>query len=320
MQFFISSKVLKVTVSNAAQPNKPSRSSQMSSPMMFYKKPVTLNRDTHRKLRYQAQRDYRFSQEVNSVPLVGDEFFQASRDLSVLFKRDSDGKYFPLALMSLRNNGHDLVSEEGNWTGIYVPAFLRRYPFALTSSGHVCIDEKSTAFGLDEGQALFDKKGSNSEVLLSIVAFLKQYESESDRTSDFCEALSEKMMFKPFNVQITAREQSPVRLDGLFVIDEAVFSRLEGNLLQEWFQKGWVAWIYAHLHSIGTLSQLSDRLNPSAMQEPKNDTDPGLHLKTELEQGSEQEPEPEPEQEQEQEPETRHQNDTETLAQKELQT
>lgn len=236
---------------------------------MFYKNPVPLNRETHRELCYQPQRDYRFSLEVNSVPLVGDEFFQASRDLAVLFKRDSNGQYFPLALMSLRNNGHDLVSESGEWTGIYAPAFLRRYPFALTDNGNVCIDENSPALSSDAGEPLFDENGNNSESLDRIVAFLKQYEAESLRTAAFCEALSEKMMFKPFNVQISPLEHSPVRLEGLFVIDEAVFSRLEGDLLQDWFRKGWVAWIYAHLHSIGTLGQLSNRLIASVEPEPE---------------------------------------------------
>lgn len=251
----------------------------MSNSFMFYKKPVSLNRETHRDLCYQPQHDYRFSLEVNSVPLVGDEFFQASRDFSVFFKRDDDGKYFPLALMSLRNNGHDLVNDSGNWTGIYVPAFLRRYPFALTDNGNVCIDENSPALSREEGEPLFDENGNNSASLDRVVGFLKQYEAESLRTGDFCEALSEKMMFKPFNVQITPQEHSPVRLEGLFVIDEAVFSRLEGDLLQDWFRKGWVAWIYAHLHSIGTLGQLSNRLIASV----ESQTDPQPALKPDLE-------------------------------------
>lgn len=122
------------------------------SELLFYEKLVALNRARHQNLRLKPMEDgYAFSGGVNSVPLAGIEFFEASRDMTVLFQKGADGHFFPVVMMSLSNSGHELVDARGNWQGSYVPAFIRRYPFALAADGTVCLDENSRAFSETEG-------------------------------------------------------------------------------------------------------------------------------------------------------------------------
>lgn len=233
------------------------------SELLFYSQPVALSREKHKGLHFQPLKHFSFSARVNSVPLNGVEFFEASRDMTVLFNRDEDGRYSPLVLMSLRNSGHDLINEQGEWQGTYVPAFIRRYPFALTADGTVCFDESSGAFG-EEGERLFDEEGSNTAMLDRVVQFLRQYDQEAKRTREFCDALADKLMFKPFNVQVVNATRQAVRLEGLYVVDEQVFGRLDDATVGDWFRRGWLAWVYAHLHSIGALGQLSRKLAADA--------------------------------------------------------
>jgi hypothetical protein len=96
------------------------------SSLLFYSEPAALNRDQHKDLRFTASSDFGFSSSVNSVPMTGIEFFEASRDMPVLFSKDEQGNYFPLALLSLMNDGHNFLKEEGKWDDCYVPAFIRR--------------------------------------------------------------------------------------------------------------------------------------------------------------------------------------------------
>lgn len=95
--------------------------------LLFYKAPTALNRDLHKELKYQSSGDYSFTDSVNSVPLTGIEFFEASRDMPVLFSKDEEGR-FPLALLSLMEAGHKQLDTDGRWEDSYVPAFVRRYP------------------------------------------------------------------------------------------------------------------------------------------------------------------------------------------------
>ncbi|MCX2981768.1 peptidase [Halieaceae bacterium IMCC14734] len=227
--------------------------------LMFYQQPIVLNRETNKDLCFTATSDYGFSKGVNSVPLTGIEFFEASRDLPVLFSKDEEGNYFPIVLLSLRGDGHEQIGAEGEWTGNYIPAFIRRYPFALTEGKDLCYDSTAAGFS-EEGDRLFDDEGKNTETLDSIITFLTDFDAQHQLTREFCSELSELSMFKPFMLQVMTVDKSALRLDGLFIIDEDKLGDLDNEKVGAWFRKGFLAWIYAHMHSLGSLNRLSDKL------------------------------------------------------------
>lgn len=228
------------------------------SELLFYKEPVALNREQHKGLKFSPINDFGFTAEVNSVPLTAIEFFEASRDLPVLFSKDAEGNFFPIALLGLTNQGHALMNDEGQWTSSYVPAFIRRYPFALNNEGTVFFDQASGLVSEDSEKPLFDEEGENTETLTNIVSFLNHFDSEHKRTVAFCEALKEQDLFKPFNLQVMPKDaDKPLRLEGLFVIDDKKFDALEGDVVQDWFKKAYIAWVYAHLHSLGAIQKIA---------------------------------------------------------------
>ncbi len=229
------------------------------SELLFYRQPVALNREKHRNLKFSPSGKFQFSNNVNSVPVTGIEFFEASRDMPILFSRSEAGHYMPLALLSLRNNSHSLVDDEGNWAGNYVPAFIRRYPFAMSDNQTVCFDEQSEQFSEEKGEPLFTDEGENAETLNNVIQFLNQFDSAFKRTREFCEQVQKAELFKPFNIQVLAGDNKPVRLEGLHIIDEAKLLQVDQDQVLQWFKSGQLAWIYAHLHSLGALKQLSKR-------------------------------------------------------------
>ena len=224
--------------------------------LLFYYEPTLLNRDAHKDLVFNASSDFSFAEKVNSVPLTGVEFFEASRDMPVLFSKDEQGDYFPLALLSLLNNAH-LQSQQGKWENSYIPAFVRRYPFALTDDGNVCFDADADHFQQQEGsQPLFTEDGENAETLNNAIVFLTQFDAQHQNTLDFVKVLAELDLFKPFNIQVNQPGKEPLRLEGLFAIDEEKLATIDDEIVAQWFRKGWLAWCYAHLHSLGALRKL----------------------------------------------------------------
>lgn len=229
--------------------------------LLFYREPTVLNTEVHRKLRFQPVNDFRFSAHVNSVPLLGVEFFEASRDLPIFFSKDEAGGFFPIALLSLSNSGHSQIDQHGKWIGSYTPAFIRRYPFALTAEKNVCFDEAYAGLSEESGEALFKEDGEKTDALDNIVAFLTNFEDEHLRTRQMCEALNEHDLLKSFTLQVMTADRQPVRLDGLYVIDEEKFGALGNELISDWFRQGTLGWVFAHLHSLGALKRLSNELN-----------------------------------------------------------
>ncbi|MBY6191754.1 SapC family protein [Microbulbifer agarilyticus] len=246
------------------------------SELLFYRKPVALNRENHRNLKFTPANKFLFSREINSVPLTGIEFFEASRDLPIFFSHNESGQYFPLALLSLRNNQHALVDDDGSWQGSYVPAFIRRYPFAMTDNQTVCFDEGCEQFSEEAGEPLFDEQGENSETLNNVLQFLTNFDKSYKATQEFTAALAEHKLFKAFDMQVMAGDGKPVRLEGLHVVDEAKLLEVEPEQVQSWFKSGQLAWIYAHLHSLGALRQLSkQQAQANAVAEAKEKAEAG---------------------------------------------
>ena len=64
--------------------------------------------------------------------------------------KNSEGDFIPVALLSLTQKGHNLGSQ---WSEVYVPAFIRRYPFVLESSqGMVMFDKEAPHIQEEEGR------------------------------------------------------------------------------------------------------------------------------------------------------------------------
>lgn len=233
------------------------------SELLFYQRPTVLNKEAHKALRFSPVTDFGFTNNVNSVPLLAIEFFESSRDLPVLFSQDQDGQYFPIALLSLKNQGHQQVDAEGVWLGNYTPAFIRRYPFVLSSDKNVCFDADYTGLQENEGEGelLFTDEGAYTDTLTKIIEFVTNFEAEHARTREFCQAATEQDVFKPFVLQVITADKKPLRLDGLFVIDEKKLMALDDAVATHWFRQGYLAWAYAHLHSLGALQRLSEKLD-----------------------------------------------------------
>ncbi len=229
------------------------------TPLMFYKSPELLDRERHQKLRFQAIRDFSFSAGFNAVPAAGIEFFEASRDMSILFHKDAEGKFFPLIFMSLLQDKHDKLEADGRWKGTYTPSYIQRYPFLISSDGQVYFDSSSGAFTEEEGKGerLFTEDGKNSELLEKILQSLAQYDMQMKRTADFCDALDAKGFLQPYDVQVGGNTDNPVNISGLYSIDESKFPELQGEELATWYRNSWLAWSYAHLHSLGALRLLT---------------------------------------------------------------
>ncbi|WP_257283681.1 SapC family protein [Endozoicomonas sp. SESOKO1] len=230
--------------------------------LLFYNEPAFLNREVHKTLKFKTSDDYSFTEEVNSVPLTGIEFFEASRDMPVLFSKDEQDSFFPLALLSLMDTGHKHLGEAGSWSDSYIPAFIRRYPFALTDEGSVCFDQKASQFDGEDGEALFSDDGENTETLNNIIQFLNNYDQQYKHTLNYCNELKALDLLSPFNLQILLEKDKPLRLEGLFVIDEKKLNSIPEEKVKSWFDSGWLAWTYAHLHSLGALNRLVKRQQP----------------------------------------------------------
>lgn len=236
--------------------------------VLFYERPVPLNRTQHKDLRLKAIPGVKFAAGAHSVPLTGAEFPAAARDVPILFAGQSVDDAGPMALLGLRQNENLLVDENGLWArNSYVPAFVRRYPFILAEKPAdaegddftVFLDEAYEGFGNEEGERLFKEDGSDSEMLTNAVGFLGEFQQHVARTHWFMDQLRKHDLLEPRNIRLE-KNGNAINLNGLFVVNEEKLRQLDEKTSHEFLKEGVMGWIYAHLLSLPNIDRLAQRL------------------------------------------------------------
>lgn len=237
--------------------------------MLFYEKIVPLNRDLHRNWRLRASESKaRFAANTHYVPVAGTEFYQAARDYPLLFPKE--GGNGPIALLGLREGENLFLQADGAWLeGVYIPAFVRRYPFILARGDEenartVCIDTEFAGFGEKDGKALFDEEGKDTDYLKGVIEFLNRYATDMELTNAFLQKLEELGLLVERNLRVTDSRGRNFHLNEFRIVDEGKLAQLDDATLGELHRKGWLGWIYAHLISIGNVNQLPVRVQVEA--------------------------------------------------------
>lgn len=235
--------------------------------LLFYQRPVPLNAAVHLHTRLGTLAgNFGFSAQTNSIPLAAVEFFDTAREYPIAFTGKEDGGLFPIALLGVRQNENLFVAADGRWEGRYIPAFVRRYPFVLAEKQNaedfnVYLDEAYPGLGAEDGERLFTDAGEHTPLLKQALEFLSNYQGEIKRTRLFVERLQALELLIPRVLEVVRNNQQPLVLQGFSVVDEQRLMALGDTQLIELARSGFLAWIYAHLMSLGNVAGLAERLD-----------------------------------------------------------
>ena len=104
----------------------------MSVQLLFYQDAKPVTSDRHRDVAIKTGHSYAFARNVNSVPVTAVEFAQAAAEYPIVFA-GTDQSIMPAVILGVKQTENLYVDDVGNWSGKYVPAFVRRYPFVFSS-------------------------------------------------------------------------------------------------------------------------------------------------------------------------------------------
>lgn len=229
----------------------------MTKQLMIYDKVVPISKERHGSVCVETEFGFEFARNVRSVPLVAAEIPQAAREYAVVFAATGNGDdVTPMAILSIRDGENLHLSDNGNWTANYIPAFLRRYPFVFAnasepSSFTLCIDEDWSGCNQDgRGERLFDDSGEPTNFLDQLVHFNKEFQMSSHMTAVFCSQLKELGLLNAKQAKLTSAEGQDTRLSGFFAVDREKLKALPGETLSRLSSNGMLELLYAHLLSL----------------------------------------------------------------------
>ena len=168
--------------------------------------------------------------------------------------------------------------DEGKLTEqVYVPAYVRRYPFLLarlregTDELSLCFDPSAETVGpFDDGDALF-VDGQPSDGVKAILAFCEQFEQAGQRTTAFMQELIDAKLLMDGEVSIqVADNDQPFIYRGFQMVNEEKLRELRGDSLRKMMKSGLLPLVHAHLFSLGIMREVfarqvqQDKLPPQA--------------------------------------------------------
>jgi hypothetical protein len=176
---------------------------------------------------------------VHAVPVTVEEIPLLQRFFPIVFTAGDN--MLPIALMGLNEGANAFLDEDGNPVekNIYLPAYLRRYPFMLarlkqdSEELSLCVDPTAGVIGdFKDGEPIFDGD-QPSEFVQNILKF--------------CENFEQGGMEKPYLYR------------GFRMVNEEKFRELKGDQLRKMNQNGMLAIIMAHLFSLSQIREVFTR-------------------------------------------------------------
>jgi len=227
----------------------------------MFKNIVPLNKDRHAKTRIKEIADFGFVSQLHIAYITLHEFARAAAIFPIVFLEDkAKDEFRPVVLMGLNAGENLFVSADGKWNASYVPAIIRRYPFALAPKPDsneylVCLDEDSQLLSETEGNALFDANGEPTQVIENVKRYLTELQQMDGITNAFCKFLAEHNMFTPLNIKV--RDDAEMKsINGCYVINEQRLNGLSDERFLEIKHKQYLPAVYAHLVSLAQTERL----------------------------------------------------------------
>lgn len=229
-----------------------------------------LHKETHKNIKIKPAKSVEDLATQHALGVVVQEFALAGNQYPIAFVQGKDQEgYFPVALLGLEPNKNLFVNADNKWEGMYMPARYTHKPFSVIPSQEdknlfgIAINMDSEVVSEDEGEALFDEKGEETEYLASRKKSLISYVEHEQITKAFIDELVKFDLLHSQNVNVKVGEKE-FNLNGLFMVDEKKLSALSDEDFLSLRKRGFLGPIYAHLgsmHQVNNLIQKQAALN-----------------------------------------------------------
>lgn len=227
---------------------------QPSLPML-YRSLSALDPAVHLGWGVRSQADLSTARTANAIPLGVGEFWHASSHYPIVFG-PAGSAGIPVVITALVEGNNLYLDANNQWLeGVYIPGWLRRYPFWMQLSAdkqHAGLWFDPSAKQLvplqedEDAKPLFDYTGKPNQALERIIAFCKQCDADAAQTSAFMQALEKYHLLVDRTATMELSRGTPYTLKGFRIVDIDAYHRLPDDVLAQWVRNGWASLIELH--------------------------------------------------------------------------
>lgn len=231
---------------------------QLGGSVLFYRRPEPLNSERHRSLGVkQIEKPFAFMAGANAVPVTVSEFGVACAHFPLIFVGEDKT---PIAVMGARAGENAFLGLDGQPDeDVYVPAFVRRYPFVFATDNAadrllLCIDRDASMIS-DTPDVPFFNGDQPSKFTEEAMEFCKEFERQRRSTEQFIKILNDNNLFEVKTVSFTNRnadgsDGTTQKIADYWAVSEERLQNLPHDKFIALRDQGALGAIYAHLVSL----------------------------------------------------------------------
>ncbi len=247
----------------------------VSGNMFLYRQPELLTVQDHGDLGLTpVAKPFEHVSKERVIPLTMTEFSSAQRHFPIIFS-STDEQAVPLAVVGIAEGENLFVGADYEWDPmVYLPSYLRCHPFAFAKVEEdrmaAVIDRAAPAVTTDP-QFPFFKDGKPSAETEQMMEFCVRFETERNRTREFCALLArEGLITTQKATQKKPETDEEVTLAEYNTIDSEKLTKLADDTLLSLHKNGQLSSMYLQLYSIENWRHLMARRVQREMAERGN--------------------------------------------------
>ncbi len=229
----------------------------------MYKNIEILNKEKFKKFKFDKVNYLKVAKNAGAiVPLGFKEIIIMSHYAPIIINKLEDGEF--VAFTSINPTVTIF-----NYKNIYIPAFIRTYPFLNLvvkdedddkGFRNVVGVDNSKTVNKKNGASFFKKNGSQSNELDAKIKMITELTKQRDISRQIVSQLKKHNLLVKQNFKVTLNEKEKVILDEFYVVDRQKLMMLDDATLALWAKKGWIHLIDTHLQSLLNFEKVAKSL------------------------------------------------------------
>ncbi len=230
-----------------------------------------LNNVNHAEVKIITDRADRYGDNVMRTLVFPFEFRNAQAFYPILFQRDDEDNYSPVALFGFQER-ENLFLDESGWQAPYIPAMVRREPFLIgyqesTREGEpqrtrvLSIDMDHPRVSTERGEPLFQPLGGRTPFLENAADLLESIYLGIEHSKTFVAAMQRHDLLESMTLEIELKDGSRNQLIGFHCLNEEKVQGLSPEALGELNANGFLMPMFMVIASMGNLQALAERKN-----------------------------------------------------------
>ena len=234
-----------------------------------------LSKSQHLHLKLKKTHQLKWAMNDNICELFIDELKHCTNFLPIAFIKNNnlenkeEVKFKLIGLCGIVKNKNAFLNESMVWTGNYIPAIYRSYPFKImidkdnSEKKILCFDRDNDLFTEEENDnsstALFDKDGGPSELLKKIIELMLSLENSMIKTNKAIKMITDLNLFEEWKIKVKTGDKEIKTTDGLYQIKKDGIRNLNKEELFQLKESNGLELIYSHFYSQRNISSFSGK-------------------------------------------------------------